>query len=70
MHTHNQESTDRHPFETIWEAHKDDKKLKYILWVAIVVVLLVVLMTVLPFVFNALARVIRSYKDLQCAIQE
>lgn len=70
MYQTHQETTEQNIFKDLWEAHKDNKDTKKLMWIALIIVLLVVLVSTLPFVFNALARVIRSYKNLQCALQE
>jgi hypothetical protein len=70
MYQTQEETTEQNIFKDLWEAHKDNKDTKKLMWIALIIVLLVVLVSTLPFVFNALARVIRSYKNLQCAIKE
>ncbi len=67
----NKTSSGAPSFAEMWAIYaQDDKTLKRWFWIAVVILLLVVLVSVLPFVFHSVARLIRSYKDLQCAVNE
>jgi hypothetical protein len=58
------------PIHDIWEACQDSQELRNMMWVVLGIVLLIVLLTVLPYLFNGVANVVRSYKNMQCALRE